>query len=219
MKSFFKILLPYLLIQPFMIVLLCVIYFFIDKKNMHIFMNKEGLFIIFISLIIYLFYLIVHYKVRFKKIKFSFSLLTILISFSITSLLNSLFNYNILEKSFSFNIVTFLSTVIVGPIIEEIIFRYLIFDLIKEKRSTFDSALITSIIFALVHFDIKKMIFAFAIGLILNKIYIKTNNIVYPIMGHIIINLVGYFFLPFNIYIIILGIISLVINSYNLKRS
>ena len=186
---------------------------------MHIFMNKEGLFIIFISLIIYLFYLIVHYKVRFKKINFSFSLLTILISFSITSLLNSLFNYNILEKSFSFNIVTFLSTVIVGPIIEEIIFRYLIFDLIKEKRSTFDSALITSIIFALVHFDIKKMIFAFVIGLILNKIYIKTNNIVYPIMGHIIINLVGYFFLPFNVYIIILGIISLVINSYNLKRS
>ena len=179
MKSFFKILLPYLLIQPFMIVLLCVIYFFIDKENMHIFMNKEGLFIIFISLIIYLFYLIVHYKVRFKKINFSFSLLTILISFSITSLLNSLFNYNILEKSFSFNIVTFLSTVIVGPIIEEIIFRYLLFDLIKEKRSTFDSALITSIIFALVHFDIKKMIFAFVIGLILNKIYIKTNNIVY----------------------------------------
>ena len=50
MKSFFKILLPYLLIQPFMIVLLCFIYFFNDKENMHIFMNKEGLFIIFIYL-------------------------------------------------------------------------------------------------------------------------------------------------------------------------
>lgn len=214
-----KVLLPYLLIQPIVVVVLCVIYFFIDKSNLLNFMNKEGLIFILLSLIIYALFLVFQYKPKIGKVNIHRLVWTIFTCFSVSSFFNSLYHLNVPEVLTNFNLITFLSTCFVGPIIEEIIFRYVIYHLFRKEYSKNKSILITSILFGVLHFNLKKGIFAFVIGFILNKIYVKTNNMIYPIIGHIIINIIGYFFVSFHIFILLLSVLAFILHYRKIMTS
>ena len=87
----------------------------------------------------------------------------------------------------SFGPVMVLYTALVGPVIEELLFRKVIID--KLYRYGKPVALVTSgLLFALVHGNLEQFFYAFFVGCFLAYIYIKTGNIKYTIILHILMN-------------------------------
>lgn len=111
-----------------------------------------------------------------------------------------------------------LYTVILGPIYEEILFRYISLNKAKEKYSKKNAIIIITIIFALSHTNIINIIYAFLLGLILSYIYIKYNNILYPIIIHISANLMSIFISKFSLIALILSAIFLSFTILYLRR-
>ena len=74
-------------------------------------------------------------------------------------------------------VMSMLSTVIAAPIVEEIIFRGLIFDRLKKGMPTVVAAIISSILFGLAHGQIVWIIYAMILGFVLCYVYSKTGSI------------------------------------------
>ena len=83
-----------------------------------------------------------------------------------------------------------LVAVIIGPIVEEIIFRKLLID----RLSVFGdltAVIISAVLFGLFHGNFYQLFYAAGLGLILGYIYVKTGNLLYPTLMHMLINLLG----------------------------
>lgn len=87
----------------------------------------------------------------------------------------------------SFPIVIFVSSVL-GPILEEIVFRKIIFGALYKRMNFFLSALISSVIFALAHFEPEHILLYAAMGFTFAFLYVKTNRIIVPIFAHVTMN-------------------------------
>jgi CAAX protease family protein len=90
-----------------------------------------------------------------------------------------------------------LSAVIIGPIVEELVFRKSIFGLISNQKL---ALVVSSVIFGAIHLTAEASIVSalingvsyFTMGAIFGYIYIKNNkNIMAPIVVHILINLIS----------------------------
>lgn len=81
-----------------------------------------------------------------------------------------------------------LVTSIVGPILEEIIFRQIIFGSLYKKINFWLSAIISSLIFAALHIDFTHIIIYTAMGLAFSFLYVKTKRILVPIIAHVSMN-------------------------------
>ncbi|MCY8826183.1 CPBP family intramembrane glutamic endopeptidase [Bacillus atrophaeus] len=77
---------------------------------------------------------------------------------------------------------------IIGPILEEIIFRKIIFGVLYEKTNFFIAGLISSIIFGIVHADLKHILLYTAMGFTFAFLYARTKRIIVPIFAHIMMN-------------------------------
>ena len=84
--------------------------------------------------------------------------------------------------------VIFLSVAIIGPILEEIIFRKIIFGTFFQNHSFFFSAFISSLIFAAAHLEWEHIILYSAIGFTFAFLYVHTKTIIVPIFTHIFMN-------------------------------
>ena len=109
-------------------------------------------------------------------------------------------------------IISIISTGIIGPIYEEILFRYILYNRLKKKYSIKKSILITTIIFALTHLSPIKIIYAFLLGLTMNILYERHKNILAPILIHISANTIVIFLYEYNTYILLLSIICLMLS-------
>ncbi len=79
-------------------------------------------------------------------------------------------------------------TSIVGPILEEIVFRKVIFGTIYKRYNFFVSALVSSVIFGLAHFEPEHIILYSAMGFTFAYLYVKTQRILVPILAHVAMN-------------------------------
>jgi membrane protease YdiL (CAAX protease family) len=80
-----------------------------------------------------------------------------------------------------------LSTGILVPIMEEIVFRYgLCGTLARNNKKT--ALIVSAIIFGVVHGNIIQAAYATVLGLIMGMLYLKYENLIYPIIVHITIN-------------------------------
>jgi membrane protease YdiL (CAAX protease family) len=79
-------------------------------------------------------------------------------------------------------------TVILVPIVEEILFRGVLLDQISDKIPSVLAILISSIAFSFFHNDYVQMIYTFIMGMIFAITYLKVKNIFAPIIVHIIYN-------------------------------
>ncbi|WP_275899687.1 CPBP family intramembrane glutamic endopeptidase [Bacillus piscicola] len=77
---------------------------------------------------------------------------------------------------------------IIGPILEEIVFRKVIFGAFYKRLNFFLSALFSSIIFAVVHFDFTHLLIYAAVGFTFSFLYVKTGRIIVPIIAHVSMN-------------------------------
>ena len=82
-----------------------------------------------------------------------------------------------------------LNTIVVVPIIEEIVFRGLFYKLLRSYFSIVPSMLISSIIFSIAHKNILVSIVLFCLGLILCYSYERNKSLIYPIVIHSLFNL------------------------------
>ena len=111
------------------------------------------------------------------------------------------------------NLFLLISSGIIGPIYEEVLFRYIFLNKLKQFNTTKKAIIINSLIFALIHINPIKICYAFILGLILNITYKKYKNIKAPIIIHISANIIVLFISTFNIYILVLSFIILLINK------
>lgn len=84
--------------------------------------------------------------------------------------------------------VAMLAIAVFGPILEELVFRRVIFGSLKQVTSFWLSALVSAMFFALLHNDIKHILLYAITGFILAFLYNKTGRILAPIIAHILLN-------------------------------
>ncbi len=87
---------------------------------------------------------------------------------------------------------TFLSVVIVAPVIEEIIFRGIILDGLLKRYSPQKSIIISSLLFGIVHLNPWQFAGAFLIGIFIGWVYYKTGKLTLAILIHFVNNLIGF---------------------------
>lgn len=132
-----------------------------------------------------------------------FSLLAILIFILIPPLVNPIdffekivnhkitahqLDFMILKTPDFFNLFYFFLMVIVTPIIEEILYRGIIFNLFLKKYSVIISITLSSLIFALIHLKFIGIGYLFLYGLLFGFAYYKTKSLFTPILLHVLIN-------------------------------
>jgi len=87
----------------------------------------------------------------------------------------------------------FLAVAIMGPVVEEILFRGLLHGALEKQLPTGATIILTSVIFALYHFQMVFFIPLFGVGLLLGWARSKTGAIGLPILIHAVNN--GFFLL------------------------
>lgn len=87
----------------------------------------------------------------------------------------------------SFPAVMIISSII-GPILEEIVFRKIIFGSLHKRFNFFVAALISSLIFAAAHMEFEHILIYSAIGFTFAFLYVRTNRIIVPIVAHVTMN-------------------------------
>lgn len=80
------------------------------------------------------------------------------------------------------------ATVLLGPILEEILFRRVIFGSFLPSMKFFGAALISSIVFAAIHMDFTHMLIYMACGFTFAFIYYKTKRLLASIITHVLMN-------------------------------
>lgn len=79
-------------------------------------------------------------------------------------------------------------TSIIGPILEEIVFRKVIFGTLYKRLNFFFAGLISSLIFSIAHGEPEHLILYGAMGFTFAFLYVKTKQILVPIFTHVAMN-------------------------------
>jgi tetratricopeptide (TPR) repeat protein len=91
----------------------------------------------------------------------------------------------------------FLSVVIVGPVVEEILFRGLIYGALEKRLRVSGAILASSFVFALVHLQVMYFFPIFCLGIVLGWARWKANSLGLPILIHVLNNGVALILLKF----------------------
>jgi membrane protease YdiL (CAAX protease family) len=84
--------------------------------------------------------------------------------------------------------VAMLVSSIIGPILEEIVFRKIIFGALYKRFSFWIAATVSSVIFALAHMEFEHILLYSAMGFTFAFLYVRTGRILVPIFAHVAMN-------------------------------
>ena len=200
------------------------------------YINSRALIIIAITMVILLPIFYTVYKKYKTKSNFKFKNLIVPILFGISISLI----YNIVLFSLN-NVVGFtnefqasslplyvqiITSGILGPILEELTFRGVVYNKLKEFNKPMTAIILCSVIFGILHVDIINAIYAFGVSFILIYLYEKYKTIIAPIIMHISLNvtimlaysLIVRNILIVNISLIIVSVIILLILKKIIKK-
>jgi uncharacterized protein len=82
-----------------------------------------------------------------------------------------------------------LIVVIFAPVLEEIIFRKIIFGEIYKRTNFFVAVLISALLFGVVHMELLHLLTYFSMGVVFAGLYVLTKRIIVPIVVHSLMNL------------------------------
>lgn len=109
---------------------------------------------------------------------------------------------------------------IIGPIFEEILFRYdLIRRLEKFNNNPWVVIILSGIIFGLFHTGIVTIIYAIIVGIINSYIYIRDKDIMKPIILHMAGNIFVNLLFGYNTLILILSIIIIILGLLMIRNN
>lgn len=86
----------------------------------------------------------------------------------------------------------FISSVLMAPVFEELFFRGLLFCAILRRFNEVSAALISALLFALIHWSWPEFISLFLAGLIYAGLAYKSKSVITPIIAHMVHNLMTY---------------------------
>lgn len=81
-----------------------------------------------------------------------------------------------------------LAVVFFGPVLEELVFRRVVFGSLNQTTNFFFATAVSALVFAAVHLDFTHLLVYFSTGLVLAFLYQKTKRIITPIIAHIMLN-------------------------------
>jgi len=209
------------IIQYIIVIVSSVIYLALGYNDLTSFISDQVSVILIIAYLIFIFLLLKKYRYKNKTLNKKMYYPLMYLGISIACLLNMLIY--IITKTPSKEItvslyISIISTGIIGPILEEVLFRYILLNDLKKFNSPKKAIIIATIIFALVHGSPIKILYAFILGLILNIIYDKYDNIKANIIVHMSANIIAIFLIEFNICILVLSLIGLIISTTLIKK-
>ena len=217
LKSLKEIIIVFILQYLFLIIGASFYYFL--GYNLDNYISSVGYFILVIFNIILILYLNYKYKIINNKYKIKFAkyfpYVYFVISYSL--IINCIFFIFGLNNNSISNINLILiifSSCIIGPIVEEFLFRSIFINKLKKFYSNNISIFVSSFFFALFHGSINGFIYAFILGIILAFIYIRTNDIKICIFAHMFSNLFVLFLFKFNLYIFLFSICGFCLSGY-----
>ena len=197
------------------------IYLSIDPKgDVKGFLTTMGYILLILFDIIVAIYLYLKNKRKEKKVKVTDYFPVVYLGIGMAVALNMLiFLFNLNNEMADLNIyLAILSSGIIGPILEEMLFRYVFLNRLSNFFTMRNAILLSSLVFALLHGDIITMIYAFIMGFIFAYVYVKYDNIKVSIMCHISANTIVIFLTSFNIWILLLGLFGVWISIYLILR-
>jgi len=90
----------------------------------------------------------------------------------------------IIEQIPLFNIVI----IALGPFLEEIVFRKIIFGYFYQRSNALIAAIISACLFSIAHMELEHFLLYTGIGLVFAFLYFRTKRIIVPVMSHILMN-------------------------------
>ena len=85
-----------------------------------------------------------------------------------------------------------LTVSVIGPLVEELLFRGLVFHLFERSfKSERAAVILSALLFGIWHEIFVQSVYTFMIGLILGYLYAKTRKIIWPYLVHLINNFSG----------------------------
>lgn len=121
-----------------------------------------------------------------------------------------------------------LTVIILIPFIEELLFRALIFKSLEYKYNFYVGAIVSSILFALMHGNISQGLYAFFIGFMFCYVYNRFGGFKYTYLLHLAMNFCSLFFSNIFVHeeakrkeqllILILSMILFIITMYRVKQ-
>ena len=222
-KKLLKSLIPLyilLLLNPILLFIIASVYATYNVDNLTNFINNYGGIILILTNIIYIIYIIKKYRIKVNKYNLIDNYPKIYLFISIPLFLNSLILLINNQKIPTINIyIALFGSVIIGPILEELVFRYLIYNNLNKYNKKNTSIILSSIIFALVHNGFINIVYAFIIGTILTIIYSKNKNIKEVIILHMVANLMSLLIKEYNPIILISSFMCLIFSLYIIKMN
>lgn len=222
-KKLLKSLIPLyilLLLNPILLFIIASVYATYNVDNLTNFINNYGGIILILTNIIYIIYIIKKYRIKVNKYNLIDNYPKIYLFISIPLFLNSLILLINNQKIPTINIyIALFGSVIIGPILEELVFRYLIYNNLNKFNKKNTSIILSSIIFALVHNGFINIVYAFIIGTILTIIYSKNKNIKEVIILHMVANLMSLLIKEYNPIILISSFMCLIFSLYIIKMN
>jgi len=198
-KKFIKavgFILLFTIFQYLTVLLVSIISSFIYKGDINVFLKSNTFYnITLITSILYasILILILFKKVKFKKIEIKKILICLILGISFSLIFHIIRNFLFPIQKENFNILIIISTGILGPILEEIMYRELIYNYLKEENKK-QAMVLTTVIFALSHTGIINILYALVLGIILIYLKDKYKSINAPIVFHIAVNIVAILF-------------------------
>lgn len=204
-----------------------------DKLNNYI--NSKTILIIIITMLIFIPILYKVFKKYRKENNFKFKniFIPILLGISISLIYNIILFY--LNSAFNFTnkfeitslpiLVQIISSGICGPILEELLFRGIVYNKLKEFNKPIVSIILCSLMFSFMHSNIIDAIYAFIVSFVLIHLYDKYKTLKAPICMHIalnitiilMLNIIIKNYLVFNIYLVLVSLIVLIFIKYMYK--
>lgn len=84
--------------------------------------------------------------------------------------------------------IAIIAIVFFGPILEEFVFRRVVFGSLVQTTNFFVAAFVSAIVFALIHLDFPHLIIYAISGFVFAFLYYKTKRIITSIIAHIMLN-------------------------------
>ena len=222
-KKLLKSLIPLyilILLNPILLFIIASVYATYNVDNLTNFINNYGGIILILTNITYIIYIIKKHRIKVNKYNLIDNYPKIYLFISIPLFLNSLILLINNQKIPTINIyIALFGSVIIGPILEELVFRYLIYNNLNKFNKKNTSIILSSLIFALVHNGFINIVYAFIIGTILTIIYSKNKNIKEVIILHMVANFMSLLIKEYNPVILISSFLCLIFSLYIIKMN
>lgn len=203
-----------MVIQYSLILGIGVLYMILNGENLMLFYINEGYIVLTFIYAVLVMVLLNKYREKEPSLPLKDYYSAVLFGISLACFFNMIiFKFGEGNEVIEVNkFLLFISSGILGPILEELLFRKKLLTELLKFNNKYVALLLSSFIFSFLHNGLVTMIYAFILGIVFGLFYIKYKNIKLTILMHMAANIIVIYLTGYNNLILILSIIGLLIS-------